>query len=383
MGPTPGRKQMKNRRIYVRAADGSLESLVEEGFALEDDLQSLLEDHPELLAGDQMNESEPRRWLLISREKSVPGEESGPGRWSLDHLFLDQDGIPTLVEVKRSTDTRIRREVVGQMLDYAANGMAYWPVEKLRSDFEAHYPDHQERIYALLEDDADIDAFWANVKTNLKAGRIRLLFVSDQIPNELRRIIEFLNEQMDPAEVLAVAIRQYVGGSLQTLVPQVIGQTAQAETRKSTGSRSSRTWDEEAFIEDLGQRAGEGAVRFAHRVFAWVKTSQRIPRWGKGMGNGCLIPKHPEHNGRPIALWSGGELEFRFNMLKRQPPFNEPSVRKEAVRRVLSIPNVEIEAAGSHDKSPNVLMSQLDSEDSWRGLMSYIDWLDETIQGHV
>ena len=30
--------------------------------------------------------------------------------------------FPTLVEVKRSSDTRIRREVVGQMLDYAANG---------------------------------------------------------------------------------------------------------------------------------------------------------------------------------------------------------------------------------------------------------------------
>lgn len=36
------------------------------------------------------------------------------------------------MEVKRSTDTRIRREVVGQMLDYAANGVRYWPAEELR-----------------------------------------------------------------------------------------------------------------------------------------------------------------------------------------------------------------------------------------------------------
>jgi hypothetical protein len=34
---------------------------------------------------------------------------------------FDQNAVPTLVEVKRSSDTRIRREVVGQMLDYAAN----------------------------------------------------------------------------------------------------------------------------------------------------------------------------------------------------------------------------------------------------------------------
>jgi hypothetical protein len=56
---------------------------------------------------------------------------------SVDHLFVDQDAVPTLVEVKRSSDTRIRREVVGQMLDYAANAVVYWPLERLRATFEA------------------------------------------------------------------------------------------------------------------------------------------------------------------------------------------------------------------------------------------------------
>src|SRR3954465_550471 len=99
-------------------------------------LQRLLADHPDLLAGDQINDEEPRRWLLVTREMAVPGEQDGAGRWSLDPLFLDQDAIPPLVEVKRSTDTRIRREVVGQMLDYAANAVAYWSVEEVRSRFE-------------------------------------------------------------------------------------------------------------------------------------------------------------------------------------------------------------------------------------------------------
>jgi hypothetical protein len=51
-------------------------------------------------------------------------------------MFLDQDAIPTLVEVKRSSDTRIRREVIGQMLDYAANGAQYWGEGALRLLFE-------------------------------------------------------------------------------------------------------------------------------------------------------------------------------------------------------------------------------------------------------
>ena len=73
-----------------------------------------------------MSPSAPRRWLLISREVGVPGEAHGGAKWALDHLFIDQDGIPTLVDVKRSTNSQIRREVVGQLLDYAANGSVYW-----------------------------------------------------------------------------------------------------------------------------------------------------------------------------------------------------------------------------------------------------------------
>ena len=50
------------------------------------------------------------------------------------------------------------------------------------------------------------------METNLSVGRIRLLFVADALPAELVRIIEFLNEQMNPAEVLGVELRQYTGG---------------------------------------------------------------------------------------------------------------------------------------------------------------------------
>jgi len=87
--------------------------------------QKLLDDHPDLLPGDQTNAEEPMCWLLVTREMAVPGEQDGAGRWSLDHLFLDQDAISTLVKVGRSTDTRIRREIVGQMLDHEANAVAY------------------------------------------------------------------------------------------------------------------------------------------------------------------------------------------------------------------------------------------------------------------
>jgi ribosomal protein L30E len=34
------------------------------------------------------------------------------------------------------------------------------------------------------------------VDANLRAGKVRLVFVADEIPAELRRVVEFLNSQM-------------------------------------------------------------------------------------------------------------------------------------------------------------------------------------------
>lgn len=229
------------RNIYLIDDAGSLKAMTEQRYESELLLQDMLEQFPEIMGGEQFgSESESRRWLLVSREVEVPGEEGGSGRWYLDHLFLDQDGVPTLVEVKRSTDTRIRREVVGQMLDYAANAVVYWPLETIRAKFEAVHASEGEDYAQLIGDlvgessgEGDpIEEFWSRVSTNLRAGRIRMIFVADEIPPELRRIVEFLNGQMSPAEVSAIEIRQFVGQGIKTLVPTVVGQTVAAEQAK-------------------------------------------------------------------------------------------------------------------------------------------------------
>ena len=74
--------------------------------------------------------------MLVRREVPVAG-------LSLDHLFVDQDAIPTLIETKRGEDTRGRRDVVAQMLDYAANAAIQWKAELLREV-------HAERCRAAL-----------------------------------------------------------------------------------------------------------------------------------------------------------------------------------------------------------------------------------------
>ncbi|HET9500582.1 MAG TPA: hypothetical protein VFO98_09990 [Marmoricola sp.] len=229
---------------------GELVSMAPTPYEYESVLQELLASHPDLLAGGQMTPESPRRWLLMRREQAVPDRDASAGRWSVDHLFVDQDAVPTLVEVKRSSDTRIRREVVGQMLDYAANGVRYWPLGDLRASLirtqEDLGNDPEAEVRRLLDDpNATIDDFFASIADNLRAGRLRMVFVADVIPDELMRITEFLNEQMNPAQVFAVEVKQYRADGYpgSVIVPAVFGRTA-AASLKPTGARRTATRDE-------------------------------------------------------------------------------------------------------------------------------------------
>src|SRR4051795_2248946 len=242
--------------IFLLRGDDELFELRESPYEAEDVLQALIAKFPSLLAGDQLAGESPRRWLLVGREASLPDDADAAGRWSVDHLFLDQDAVPTLVEVKRSSDTRIRREVVGQMLDYAANGVVYWPIEKLREFFVRRcVRDSLDPILVVAEvagSEVDVEEFWERAGDNLRAGKVRMVFVSDKIPRELARVVEFLNGQMNPAEVIAIEVKQYLSADgTRTLVPRVIGQTAEVEARKSRRSSERRRWDEQSLFAEL------------------------------------------------------------------------------------------------------------------------------------
>jgi hypothetical protein len=349
----------------------------------EDVLQTLLARFPDLLAGDQYGTDAPRRWLLIDRETALPSDEDGAGRWSVDHLFVDQDAVPTLVEVKRSSDTRIRREVVGQMLDYAANAVVYWPIESVRAAFlnrcERDGLDPDAEVAALIEPGQDAETYWQQLESNLQSGRIRLVFVADEIPRELRRVVEFLNEQMK-ADVIAIEVRQYVGEGLRTLVPRVIGETAASEQRKRPpGTGSSRRWDEHSFFAELEAKHGADAARVAKEIQAWA--SRQMPRfgWGKGRVEGSFIPVL-DHNGRtyyPIALYTNGRVEIQFQWMT-QPPFDDLALRREFLARINEIPSVAL-PDDAITRRPSIAYALLASDPSaLRAFFEALDWFCAT-----
>jgi len=81
--------------IFLIRDNEELVELTSTPYDSEDRLQRLLEQYPNLLVGDQIDPVSPRRWLLVTREAGVPSEMEGGDRWSVDHLFLDQDSETT------------------------------------------------------------------------------------------------------------------------------------------------------------------------------------------------------------------------------------------------------------------------------------------------
>ena len=359
--------------IYLLQADNVLVRMNETPYEAEVLLQELLEDHPDLLAGDQIDTRSPRRWLLLAREAGIPGSHEGGDQWSLDHLFIDQDAIPTFVEVKRASDTRSRREVVAQMLDYAANATEHWPVEKMRALLERRVTlagsTSEIEMSEVLDADSDVEAFWARAHANLREGRIRMLFVADKIKPELQRIVEFLNRQMSPAEVLAVEIKQFTSmkdQSLKTLVPRVIGQTEQERAAKSAGrpKPESMTIDRTAFLSE----SPGGLIALLTQIIEAAEYAGLIFTNFKRTGtNASVAMSAPGVPGAPLTL----SYEWLWVSLGRHhPTLKEPTVNQQLRAAIFNLSPTTRSAQDERKTEVGIRLDQIDRsrEDHLRAL---------------
>ncbi len=89
-------------------------------FSNEKQLQSLIHEHPEVLTSGlfdiarQINGEEVPNLISLGREIPL---QSG----ALDNLFIDANGILTVVECKLYSNSEIRREVYSQAVNYLAD----------------------------------------------------------------------------------------------------------------------------------------------------------------------------------------------------------------------------------------------------------------------
>ena len=262
--------------------DGDFSSLSErpmrQGFygeTLESALQRLLQEHPEVLPGDQLvsDDEEVPRFLLLKREAPV-------GSWSLDHLFIDQMGVPTLVECKLIENRESRREVVGQIIEYAANVRAEWAEGNLRELANNSWSNFHNEVDALLKKELavdDIDAFWQRVDSNIAVGRIRLIIAGDHIHSSVKRMIEYLNVEMRNTEVYGLEVNCYGPDSENVvMMTRVIGRVqAVVDKRAARNGGATKLWTVEDLQEYFSNLENKDASVVAMALLDWACKKSR------------------------------------------------------------------------------------------------------------
>jgi hypothetical protein len=156
--------------------------------------------------------------------------------------------------------------------------------------------------------------------------------------------VEFLNAQMNPAEVLAIEVRQYVGPGFKTLVPTVIGQTARAAAKSAVRDAGNGKWDRESFIAELRARKGKDVAAIAEKILEWSECNLGTIWWGEGAQLGSFFAgiQTPSARYYPFAVWTNGRIEMQFQGLMRRLGFVEEEKRRELARRLDEIPGIDI-----------------------------------------
>ena len=231
-------------------------------------LENLISDYPDLISVDEIT-----RHFVVKRQQPILNSEQGEHQYYLDVLFIDEKGVPVLAEVKRHTDTRIRREVVAQMLDYAM-GMKLLDVNDLRKSFRESNADKPDILKEI-----DTNEFWEKVKNNLECENMNLAFVADKIPPSLVSFINFMNSHLQDICVYGVELKEYQSGSSKVIEKNLI-KWDNDSTSKSYQRTKGVKWDYEKLINFVSENHSDMLPTYQKLVDYFLENYRC--KYGKG-----------------------------------------------------------------------------------------------------
>ena len=125
------------------------------------------------------------------------GREMPTSVGSIDNLFVSPEGYLTIVETKLWRNPEARREVVGQILDYAKE-LNKWSFTDLNNAVKA-CSENKEGIVESIKryepiDESEIQYLIDNISKNLSRGRFLLLIVGDGIRESVEDMVEYLSQ---------------------------------------------------------------------------------------------------------------------------------------------------------------------------------------------
>ena len=294
---------MKRAELFLLDGD-NLSSIKQTLFDLESIFQEIVEKYPQLLNSITNSPYHP---VLIKRESGIADKNSSGSRWSIDHLFVDTDGVPILVEIKRAQDTRLRREVIGQIIEYASHADHSWTKESLLNDINTTCEElnlNKDELKKILYTTYQEDEFWDVVKNNLKAQNMRLVIVADDISGELETSLEWLND-LSPIEFIGLEIKKFELDERVLLLPRTIGMTSAQKKIKSK-------WSEIEFQRALGD---ETKIKLLSEIEIWAN-SQGV---SVEMNDSKKGSKAFKLNGITLfTIFTDGNIQFRMGFINNK-----------------------------------------------------------------
>ena len=223
------------KRIPLREKD------IDEGW-----LQKRLHESPEILP---INEIDPGFGPLvpIGREIHTP---AGP----MDNLYISPQGAITLVEAKLWRNPQARREVVGQILDYAKE-LSLWSYDDLNERAQKFAGKSLWELVSTSGGTLDESRFVDAVSRNLKNGRFLLLIVGDGIREEMERLADFLHNSPDLRFTLALVelqIYRFDDADQYLVMPMIVGRTIEI-TRAVVRIETTKESEVNVTFESVGE----------------------------------------------------------------------------------------------------------------------------------
>jgi hypothetical protein len=274
----------------VLLQDHQVAPLAEKPFLDEAALQRLLEEHPELIALDDVDpNSSPL--VPIGSEVSLAGQ-------SLDLLFLEASGRLVAVETKLWRNPQIRRTVVGQILEYAAHLMA-WSVEDVERQASRYLADSRtpdrfrgRTLPAVLEsvtgapagtEEVGEDALQAKIGEKLAARDVCLIIAADRTVDSLRNTVAFV-DGASQFRMFLLEVQEHVAEDGTRIASIGIYGATRPSLGTTGGPRT--TWDETRFLERLQTDSDAQSAAVVQGLLAFAQDEADSTIWGTGVSVG-------------------------------------------------------------------------------------------------
>jgi hypothetical protein len=158
---------------------------------LESDIQSLVHNHPSALP---IAEIDPMFAGAIAVCQELQLGTAG----RVDNLLITPSGLPVLVECKLWRNPEARREVVGQILDYA-KVLNRWSFSDLQREVARNTglgPDALLNLIRVADPNLDEIQFTDALTVNLRRGRFLLLILGDGVREDVEAIASYLQRNL-------------------------------------------------------------------------------------------------------------------------------------------------------------------------------------------